>query len=94
LYPSATEKFVKYRKCLGGFFIGLRGKRFLYSVFWMGDGLSRKCLKSVCYNKMYPPDAWECTRARRIAKVQGNSNQIRDTTPAFEARRRCRNEGG
>jgi deoxyribonuclease-1 len=28
------------------------------------------------WDKMYPPDAWECTRARRIAKIQGNANEV------------------
>ena len=28
------------------------------------------------WDKMYPPDQWECIRARRIAKVQGNVNEI------------------
>ena len=28
------------------------------------------------WNKMYPPDKWECTRAKRIAAIQGNSNRI------------------
>ena len=28
------------------------------------------------WNKMYPPDQWECTRAKRIEQLQGNPNQI------------------
>jgi len=28
------------------------------------------------WNKTHPPTPWECTRARRIAKIQGNVNQI------------------
>jgi len=28
------------------------------------------------WDKMYPPDQWECTRARRIAKIQGNVNEV------------------
>jgi deoxyribonuclease-1 len=28
------------------------------------------------WDKMHPPDAWECIRARRIAKIQGNVNEI------------------
>ena len=28
------------------------------------------------WDKMYPPDAWECTRARRIEALQGNPNAI------------------
>ncbi|WP_220149645.1 MULTISPECIES: endonuclease [unclassified Psychromonas] len=28
------------------------------------------------WNKTYPVDAWECERARRISKIQGNSNQV------------------
>jgi deoxyribonuclease-1 len=28
------------------------------------------------WNKTYPPNPWECTRARRIAKIQGNANKI------------------
>lgn len=26
------------------------------------------------WDKMYPVDAWECTRARRIERLQGNEN--------------------
>ena len=37
------------------------------------------------WDKMYPPDQWECTRARRIAKVQGNVNEITEN--------RCREHG-
>ena len=37
------------------------------------------------WDKMYPPDQWECTRARRIAKVQGNANEITEA--------RCREVG-
>ena len=28
------------------------------------------------WSRMYPPDAWECERARRIAAIQGNENKI------------------
>jgi deoxyribonuclease-1 len=31
------------------------------------------------WDRMYPPDAWECARARRIAKIQGNINQITES---------------
>ena len=31
------------------------------------------------WNKNYPPDAWECIRARRIEAVQGNRNNITET---------------
>jgi deoxyribonuclease-1 len=31
------------------------------------------------WDKNYPPDAWECTRARRIEAVQGNRNNITET---------------
>ncbi|MCL2259125.1 MAG: endonuclease [Cystobacterineae bacterium] len=31
------------------------------------------------WNKTYPPTPWECTRARRIAKIQGNMNKITET---------------
>jgi len=37
------------------------------------------------WDKMHPPDAWECTRARRIAAIQGNRNE---TTEA-----RCQEAG-
>ena len=37
------------------------------------------------WDKMYPPDAWECERARRIAKIQGNVNEITEA--------RCREVG-
>ena len=28
------------------------------------------------WDKMYPVDAWECERARRIEKIQKNRNEI------------------
>jgi len=28
------------------------------------------------WNRMYPPDAWECERALRIWKIQGNPSEI------------------
>jgi deoxyribonuclease-1 len=28
------------------------------------------------WDKMYPPEVWECTRARRITAIQGNPNSI------------------
>ena len=28
------------------------------------------------WDKMYPVDDWECQRAERIAKLQGNKNEI------------------
>ena len=28
------------------------------------------------WDAMYPPDAWECLRADRIAAIQGNRNEI------------------
>ena len=28
------------------------------------------------WDKMYPPDQWECVRARRIAELQGNMSGI------------------
>jgi len=28
------------------------------------------------WDKTYPPNQWECTRAKRIAAIQGNSNRI------------------
>ena len=31
------------------------------------------------WDKMYPPDIWECTRARRIEVIQGNKNNITET---------------
>jgi deoxyribonuclease-1 len=37
------------------------------------------------WDRMYPPDAWECTRARRIAAIQGNANGITEA--------RCREVG-
>jgi deoxyribonuclease-1 len=37
------------------------------------------------WNRAYPPDAWECTRARRIAALQGNANEVTE--------RRCKEEG-
>jgi len=37
------------------------------------------------WDAMYPPDAWECERARRIKAVQGNANEFTE--------RRCREVG-
>ncbi len=37
------------------------------------------------WDKMYPPDAWECMRASQIAKIQGNRNEITEA--------RCRENG-
>jgi deoxyribonuclease-1 len=31
------------------------------------------------WDKMYPPDTWECTRARRIEAIQGNRNDVTET---------------
>ena len=28
------------------------------------------------WNKMYPADQWECTRAQRIQKIQKNENRF------------------
>lgn len=28
------------------------------------------------WNKQFPPDEWECEREKRIARVQGNRNEI------------------
>ena len=28
------------------------------------------------WDSMYPPDSWECTKARRIAKIQGDANEV------------------
>lgn len=28
------------------------------------------------WDRQFPPDAWECERERRIAKVQGNRNEV------------------
>ena len=30
----------------------------------------------MAWDKMYPVDKWECERASRIAKLQGNKNNI------------------
>ena len=45
----------------------------VYPKYNMG-GPSEK-LKTA-WDKIYPPNAWECERARRIAKIQGNINEI------------------
>ena len=44
-----------------------------YPRFNMG-GPTEKLMNA--WNKIYPPDAWECTRARRIKAIQGNANEI------------------
>ena len=47
------------------------------------DGPTAKLMDA--WDKMYPPDAWECARARRIAKIQGNANEVTEA--------RCREAG-
>ncbi len=37
------------------------------------------------WDKMYPVDAWECTRARRIERLQGNENPF--------VKRKCQEAG-
>jgi len=44
-----------------------------YPRYNMG-GPTKKLMDA--WDKMYPLDAWECARARRIAEIQGNVNEI------------------
>ena len=44
-----------------------------YAQFSMGRP-QRQLMEA--WDRMYPPDVWECTRARRIAALQGNPNKI------------------
>lgn len=53
-----------------------------YPRFNMGG--PQKKLMDV-WDKMYPPDEWECTRAARVAKIQGNRHKITEE--------RCREAG-
>lgn len=53
-----------------------------YPRFNMG-GPTEKLMNA--WDKMYPPDAWECTRAKRIKAIQGNVNEVTET--------RCRKIG-
>ena len=54
----------------------------VYPKFNMG-GPTEKLMAA--WDKIYPPDAWECERARRISRVQGNQNAITEA--------RCREVG-
>ena len=40
------------------------------------DRPERRLMKA--WDKMYPPDEWECVRAERIAAIQGKRNRITD----------------
>ena len=53
-----------------------------YPRYTMG-GPAEKLMNA--WDRMYPPDVWECARARRIAKIQGNSNEVTEA--------RCRELG-
>jgi deoxyribonuclease-1 len=44
-----------------------------YPRYNMG-GPTEKLMEA--WDKMYPPDAWECTRAKRIETIQGNENPV------------------
>lgn len=44
-----------------------------YPQYHMSDA-TKKMMQA--WDKMYPVDAWECERARRIEKLQGNSNRF------------------
>ena len=44
-----------------------------YPRFKMDDS---QYLQMQVWNEVYPPNQWECTRAQRIAKIQGNANTI------------------
>ena len=53
-----------------------------YPQYAMG-GPTEKLMNA--WDRMYPPDAWECARARRIARIQGNANEFTEA--------RCREAG-
>ena len=53
-----------------------------YLAYHMSDATKKMML---AWNKMHPVDAWECERARRIEKLQGNANRI--------VKEACENEG-
>ena len=53
-----------------------------YPQYAMG-GPTEKLMNA--WDRMYPPDAWECARARRIARIQGNANEFTEA--------RCREVG-
>ena len=44
-----------------------------YPVYHMSDA-TKKMMQA--WDKMYPVDAWECERTRRIEKLQGNTNRF------------------
>ena len=44
-----------------------------YPVYHMSDA-QRKMM--VAWDKLHPVDGWECERARRIEKLQGNTNRF------------------
>lgn len=44
-----------------------------YAVYRM-SGAQQKLMDA--WNKQYPVDAWECLRAKRIEKIQGNENRF------------------
>ena len=52
------------------------------STLYMADAYSRYRISDQqrqlmeAWNRMYPADEWECTRAERIARIQGNPNRF------------------
>ena len=48
----------------------------VYPRYQMGRPQNRQMQ---AWDRMYSPDAWECTRARRIEAIQGNRNNITET---------------
>ena len=44
-----------------------------YPQYRMSDAMQKMM---TAWDKMYPVDAWECERARRIEKLQGNTNRF------------------
>ena len=47
--------------------------QYVYPRYQMGRP-QQKLMEA--WNTIYPPDQWECTRAKRITAIQGNSNKI------------------
>ena len=57
---------------------GIIARAYLYmDNFYPNYKMSRQQRQLMhVWNKIYPADAWECERAKRIQKIQGNNNEI------------------
>ena len=61
---------------------GLIARTYFYmESAYPGHGILAKANEKLfhAWDKAVPVDAWECERARKIAKVQGNVNQVVET---------------